>query len=82
MISNDWVVRYDKRIFQVQAQSRNYAQAQGKVVVCQWQDGTVEIAYRGGKLTWEELAGAPLRSPAVSDSATAPLFRVVACAGP
>ena len=47
MISNDWVVCYAKRLFQVQAQSWKYAPAQGKVVVCKWQDGTVEIEYRG-----------------------------------
>jgi hypothetical protein len=46
IISNDWVVRYDNRLFQVQAQSEKYAPAQGKVVVSEWQDGTVEIALR------------------------------------
>ena len=43
-IGNDWVVRYDNRLFQVQAQSRKYAPAQGKVVVCEWQDGTMSSA--------------------------------------
>jgi len=47
MISNDWVVCYAKRLFQVQAQSWKYAPAQGQVVVCEWQDGTVEAEYRG-----------------------------------
>ncbi|GAC1690721.1 MAG: ISNCY-like element ISTde1 family transposase [Candidatus Acidiferrum sp.] len=55
VIGNDWVVRYDNRWFQVQAQSRKYAPAQGKVVVCEWQDGTVEIEYRGRKLPWKEI---------------------------
>jgi transposase len=50
IISNDWVVRYDNRLFQVQAQSRKWAPAQGKVVVCEGQHGTVEIEYRGRKL--------------------------------
>src|SRR5450631_424694 len=57
VIGNDWVVRYDNRLFQVQAQSRKYAPAQGKVVVCEWQDGTVEIEYRGRKLPWKEICG-------------------------
>ncbi len=35
VIGNDWVVRYDNRFFQVQAQSRKWAPAQGKVVVCE-----------------------------------------------
>ena len=80
MISNDWVVRYDNRLFQVQAQSRKYAPAQGKVVVCEWQDGTVEIEYRARKLPWKEIFGtAPQASAELKPS---PLFRVAACAAP
>jgi transposase len=79
IISNDWVVRYDNRLFQVQAQSRKYAPAQGKVVVCQWQDGTVEIEYRGRKLPWKEISSALPRPSGVPAS---PLFRVAACATP
>src|SRR6202521_2025992 len=66
IISNDWVVRYDNRMFQVQAQSRKWAPAQGKVVLCEWQDGTVEIEYRGQKLPWKEIAIAPERSTEVA----------------
>jgi transposase len=79
-ISNDWVVRYDNRLFQVQKQSRKYAPAQGKVVVCQWQDGRIEIEYRGGKLPWKEISSAPPRSSAAV--APTPLFRAAACATP
>src|SRR3984893_6146173 len=80
IISNDWVVRYDNRLFQVQAQSRKYAPAQGKVVVCEWQDGTVEIEYRGRKLPWKEISSAPSRASA--EQRPSPLFRVAACATP
>ena len=79
VIGNDWVVRYDNRLFQVQAQSRKWAPAQGKVVVCEWQDGTVEIEYRGQKLPWKEISQVPERSREV---AARPLFRVAACAAP
>ena len=80
VIGNDWVVRYDKRLFQVQAQSRKYAPAQGKVVVCEWQEGTVEIEYRGRKLPWKEILS---RSPQMSaEVKPSPLFRVAACAAP
>ncbi|MBZ5697145.1 MAG: hypothetical protein LAN18_01210 [Acidobacteriia bacterium] len=51
-ISNDSVVRYENRFFQLHAQSRNYAPAKRKAVVCQWQDGRIEIEYRGRKLAW------------------------------
>jgi transposase len=80
VIGNDWVVRYDNRLFQVQAQSRKRAPAQGKVVVCEWQDGTVEIEYRGQKLPWKEISMAPERSAEVA--AARPQFRVAACATP
>jgi hypothetical protein len=80
IIGNDWVVRYDNRLFQVQAQSRKYAPAQGQVVVCEWQDGTVEIAYRGSKLPWKEIFGTAPRVTA--ELARSPLFRVAACATP
>jgi len=80
IISNDWVVRYDNRLFQVQAQSRKYAPAQGKVVVCEWQDGTIEIEYRGRKLPWKEIFSTAPRVSA--ELAPSPLFRVAACAAP
>jgi transposase len=80
VIGNDWVVRYDNRLFQVQAQSRKYAPAQGKVVVCEWPDGTVEIEYRGRKLPWKEIFD---RGPRVlAELKPSPLFRVAACAAP
>jgi hypothetical protein len=79
MISNDWVVRYDNRLFQVQKQSRKYAPAQGKVVVCEWQDGRIEIEYRERKLPWKEIASVPPRTTAIY---ARPLFRVAACAAP
>jgi hypothetical protein len=80
VLSNDWVVRYDNRLLQVQAQSRKYAPAQGKVVVSEWQDGTMEIEYRGRKLPWKEISSAPPRVSAAL--APSPLFRVAACATP
>ncbi|MGH8335398.1 MAG: ISNCY family transposase [Gammaproteobacteria bacterium] len=80
VIGNDWVVRYDNRFFQVQKQSRKYAPAQGKVAVCEWQDGRIEIEYRGGKLPWKELAVAPARGAAAV--LASPRFRVAACATP
>jgi transposase len=80
VIGNDWVVRYDNRFFQVQAQSRKWAPAQGKVVVCEEQDGTVEIEYRGQKLPWKEILRAvPRESAEVGASRQ---FRVAACATP
>ena len=80
IIGNDWVVRYDNRFFQLQAQSRNYAPAKGKVVVCEWQEGTIEIEYRGKKLRWQEIAGVPRRPTATLEARR--LFPVAVCASP
>ena len=59
VIGNDWVVRYRNRYLQVNRQGNHQAPAKGKVVVCEWQDGHLEIRYRGQKLRWEEIAERP-----------------------
>jgi transposase len=56
VISNDWVVRHENRHFQVQRQARCYAPAKGKVVVCEWENGRLEIRYRGRAVAWQEIA--------------------------
>jgi transposase len=45
-ISNDWVVRYENRYFQLERTS-DYPPRQAKVTVCEWEDGRIEIRYRG-----------------------------------
>jgi hypothetical protein len=62
-IGNDWVVRHQNRLFQVTRQSR-YAPAQSKVVVCEWEDGKVEIRYGGWRLCHEEIGTRPATQPA------------------
>jgi hypothetical protein len=59
VVGNDWVVRHENRLYQVEGQSRNYAPAKSKVTVCEWEDGTREIHYRGRKLTWHEIQERP-----------------------
>ena len=54
-ISNDWVVRYGKRVFQLQRQSHHYAPARGTVTVCEWEEGQIRIEYRGQQMPWEEI---------------------------
>ena len=69
-ISEDWVVRYQGRFFQLEPESRNYAPAKGKVVVWKRPDGEMGIAYRGRAVRWREIA-APLR-PAVQENRATP----------
>jgi len=63
VIGNDWVVRYENRFLQVNRQGRHYAPAKAKVVVCEWEDGRLEIRYRGQKVAWEEIAERRLSGP-------------------
>jgi transposase len=45
-ISNDWVVRYENRYFQLERAS-DYPPRQARVAVCEWEDGRIEIRYQG-----------------------------------
>lgn len=66
VLGNDWVVRHDNRFYQVEEQSRNYAPAKSKVTVCEWEDGAMEIHYRGRKLTWHEIEERPQKPEVVA----------------
>jgi hypothetical protein len=63
-LGNDWVVRHENRFYQVEAQIRNHTPAKSKVTVCEWEDGTLEIHYRGRKLAHHEIVERP-RKPEV-----------------
>jgi transposase len=60
VLSNDWVVRDEKRFYQVERQSQHHAPAKSKVRVCEWEDGRIEIQYRGQKLSWKEIPARPV----------------------
>jgi hypothetical protein len=68
-VSEDWVVRYENRFFQLEPESRNYAPAKGKVVVWERPDGQIGIEYRGRAVRWREIqapagpAGEEKKSP-------------------
>ncbi len=55
-ISNDGVVRYQNRWFQLAPQSRARASAQDQVLVCEGRHGNIAIEYRGRPLRWQEIA--------------------------
>jgi hypothetical protein len=61
-ISNDWVVRHEGRLLQLQPKHRHYGPTQVKALVCEWEDGNLEVYYRGERLAYQELAEAPKRS--------------------
>ena len=65
-ISNDWVVRHNTRILQLEPRNRRYGPTQAKALVCEWEDGTIETYYRGERIPFKELACLPQKeaSPA------------------
>jgi hypothetical protein len=71
-ISNDWVIRHDSRYFQLQpAGQRRYGPTQSKAVVCESEDGAMEVCYRGQRLAYQELAAPRPRKCEVEDRAKA-----------
>jgi transposase len=53
-VSNDWVVRYDNRLFQLERQSHQ-PPARSTVLVREAIDGQVEIRYRDHVMRWTEI---------------------------
>ena len=69
-VSNDWVVRYNNRFFQLARQS-GQAPARSTVLVCEDQAGGLEIRYRDRRMRWTEIA--PPASPASLRGPRAPV---------
>ena len=69
-ISEDWVVRYANRFFQLAPQNRHYVPARGKVLVCEGRHGSMAIEYRGRALRWQEIP-APAQPRVLVQRATA-----------
>ena len=54
-ISNDWVIRHNGRYLQLQSGQRRYGPTQSKALVCEWEDGTMAVYYRGKGISFTEL---------------------------
>src|SRR5882672_5844222 len=63
VLSNDWVIRYDTRCFQVARQSHQ-APARSTVLVRENASGAIEIRYRGRLMKWTEIAAPVKPTPA------------------
>lgn len=71
-ISNDWVIRHEGRYLQLQPiGQRRYGPTQSKALVCEWEDGSIEVYYRGQRLAYQLLA-APLSRKCEADNKTKP----------
>ena len=69
-LSNDWVVRYDNRHFQVARQSQQ-PPARSTVHVFEAPDGTIDIRYRNRRMRWTEIP-APRSATAVTAAPARP----------
>ncbi len=58
-ISNDWVVRYRGLLLQLKPKSRRYGPTQAKATVCEWEDGRLEVLYRGDVIAHEQITELP-----------------------
>src|SRR6202045_2323309 len=58
-ISNDWVVQYRGHFLQLQPQNKRYGPTRAKALVCEWEDGAVEVHYRGERMEYEDLVVRP-----------------------
>jgi transposase len=64
-VSNDWVVRYANRHFQLERQSHQ-PPARGTVQVFEDATGVIEIQYRGRRMRWTEVPAAAKRPMAAA----------------
>jgi transposase len=71
-ISNDWVIRHEGRALQLQPRHRRYGPTKSKALVCEWEDGTMEVYYRG-----ERIAFAELREPIRKAEPRPPVVRAI-----
>jgi transposase len=70
-VSNDWVVRYDNRLFQLERQSGR-PPARSRVLVYETIDGQIEIRYRDRVMRWTELASVSRAAPPAPASRDTP----------
>src|SRR6266403_1793255 len=58
-ISNDWVVQYRGHFLQLKPQNRRYGPTRSKALICEWEDGAVEVRYRDERIEYEDLVLRP-----------------------
>jgi transposase len=60
VVSEDWVVRYNNRLLQLERQGRHWTPAKSRVLVRENEIGEVAIHYRGQRLLFRELRQASI----------------------
>jgi transposase len=62
-IANDWVIRHEGHYLQLNPGQWRYGPTQSKALVCEWEDGTMEVYYRGERIAYTELQDAIEKAP-------------------
>jgi hypothetical protein len=72
-ISNDWVIQHEGRSWQLNPGFRHYGPTRSKTLVCQWEDGNMQIYYRGEPIAFTELKEKVQTFPELHRSAPRPI---------
>jgi hypothetical protein len=56
-VNNDWVVRHHGRLLQIERKGRFYPPARSTVLVCEYEDGHLEVWYREQRVRWTDVTG-------------------------
>jgi len=72
-ISNDWVIRHEGHNLQLKPGARRYGPTRSKALVCEWEDGTMEVYYRGEAIAFTELKKQPQKASAPLPARARPL---------
>lgn len=56
-VSNDWVVQHHTRLLQIDRRQRAHPPARSSVLVCEYEDGLLEMWYRDQRIRWTEITG-------------------------
>jgi len=56
-VSNDWVVQHDNRLLQIERRQHVHPPARSTVLVCEYEDGHLEVWYREQRVRWTEITG-------------------------
>jgi transposase len=72
-ISNDWVIQHNARSLQLKPGQRRYGPTKSKALVCEWEDKTLEVYYRGQRIAYEECRGSKQKPPAVPRPGVKPI---------
>jgi len=79
VVSEDWVVRYNNRLLQLERKSQHWAPARSRVLVRENEAGEVAIHYRGQRLGFRELKASTAlgegRGAAPSPAPPSPVLR-------